>query len=70
MNLKSILPQIVGYIIGALVQVLKPEQVEKVADKALDWCEDAIAKREDWYDPLLVSLINIVREAFSIEDND
>ena len=46
------------------------EQLEKVADQALDWCETAIEKSDTEYDNMIVlPLIKIIREAYGIEDN-
>ena len=69
--MQKILDAVIPAIVALLVEVLKPEQIEKVADKALDWVENAIAKSENKYDDeIVVPLIGIIREAFKIEDND
>ena len=62
---------IIPLILEGLLKVLAPEKLTAVADKALDWCELAIAKSTtDLDDTLVVPLIGIVREAFHIPDND
>jgi hypothetical protein len=69
--MQKILEVAIPAIMGLLIKTLKPEQIEKVADKALDWVEAAIAKSENKYDDeIVLPLIAIVRDAFKIEDND
>lgn len=69
--MKKLIESIVFSIISSLIKILKPHQIEKVADKALDWCENAIEKTETEYDnKIILPLIKLIREAFNIEDND
>lgn len=69
--MQKILEVAIPAIMGLLIKMLKPEQLEKVADKALDWVEVAISKSENKYDDqVILPLIAIVREAFKIEDAD
>ena len=69
--MKRIINSVIPIIVEMLVQALKPEQLNRVADKALDWCEVAIGKtKNELDDTLILPLISIVREAFEIEDND
>ena len=67
--MKSLISMVLPFIVESLLKILTPEQLEKVADKILDWCEDAVAKTENEYDNAIVlPLIGIIREAFGIED--
>jgi hypothetical protein len=69
--MQKILEVAIPAIMGLLVKCLKAEQLEKVADKALDWVEAAIAKSENKYDDeIVLPLIAIVREAFGIKCED
>jgi hypothetical protein len=69
--MQKILEVAIPAIMGLIIKTLKPEQIEKVADKALDWAENAIKKSENKYDDEIIApLIAIIREAFKIEDND
>lgn len=55
-------------VIGSLIKNLKPEQLEKIADKALDWAEEAIKhSKSDVDDKLVLPLVSIVREAFDVK---
>ena len=69
--MQKIIDAAIPVILGLVLKALKPAQIEAFADRALDWREAAIAKSETKYDDeLVIPLIALVREAFSIEDND
>lgn len=62
---------VVSALVTAIVKSLTPEKVEKVADKALDWCKTAVEKtKTDLDNEILLPLIDIVREAFQIEHSE
>jgi len=57
--------------VEAFLKMLKPEQLNRIVDRGLDWCETAISNSKTEYDDALVlPLIGILREAFNIPDND
>ena len=67
----ALISKFIPVLLELIMKSIKPEQIEKVADKALDWCENAIQNTENEYDnQIVLPLIAIVREAFEIEDND
>lgn len=69
--MKKILNLAIPFIIEALLKSLSPKKLEKIADRALDWCEKAIAHTDsDYDDKILLPLIALIRETFSIEDNN
>lgn len=69
--MSKLIALIVPKLIELCLKALKPSQIEAVADKALDWCENAVEKSSSELDnSIVLPLISIVREAFSIEDND
>jgi hypothetical protein len=55
----------------ALVNKLSGEHLEEAADYLLDLAEDAIERSPaQWDDKILLPLIQAVREAFGIADDD
>ena len=56
---------IVLNLLVLLLKQLKPESVEDLADKGLDYIEDNFADNK----PAMVTC-KLIRDAFSIEDND
>ena len=58
-------------VVTMLVNRLEPEQLKEFADMGLDMLEDTIAKSETKLDDkVAVPIINAIRQAFAIEDND
>jgi len=69
--MKKIIELALPKLIEILISMIKPEKVEKLADKALDWCEEAVKRSDNEYDDaIIIPLLNIIREAFEIKDND
>jgi len=58
-------------LIEALLKMLKPEVLLRVADKILDYIEDEVAESENKIDDITVlPLIAIIRNTFGIPDDD
>ena len=58
-------------IIVMLIGLLNPEDLRKFADMVLDFFEDKITGSEaEWDDEIFMPLIQKVRTAFNVPDND
>lgn len=69
--MKSLISSILPKLIEFLLSLVPPQKLSRVADKLLDWCENAVMKSENDYDNAIVlPLIGIIREAFNIPDED
>ena len=69
--MKGFVDLVVPKLVSYLISFIPPNKLVMFADKLLDWCENAVEKSENKLDnELILPLINIVREAFNIEDND
>jgi len=63
--------KILFWLVEQLMSMLSPKMLQEVLDKILDFFEDQIAaSNTDIDDKLALPLINLVREAFNIPDND
>lgn len=58
-------------LLGLVLGYLTKEQLKDFADMAFDFVEDAVQKSENPYDDAIVlPLIQKIRDAFDIPDND
>lgn len=58
-------------LLGKLLGQLKPEMLREAVDKVLDYFEEKIADSEtETDDALLLPLIDVIRGAFNIPDDD
>lgn len=63
--------QLIGMLLGMVMKMFSPEILREFMDKILDAIEDAVAKSENTVDDAVVlPLVNMIREAFNIPDND
>ena len=59
----------VAVVVENSLKAIGPEKIEKVLDKALDWCETAIkSSKTSLDDAILMPLVDLIREALEIED--
>ena len=59
------------WLVGMIFEKLDAEDVKVWADRGLDLIEDKVAESATKYDDKIVlPLINLMREAFDIPDND
>lgn len=58
-------------LINFLIDRLNPDMLQGIADQFLDWIEQAVLDSENEFDDALVlPVVNIIREAFGIPDNN
>ena len=63
--------KILLWLIEKLLNSLSPELVRKATDRLLDFIEDAVADSETVIDDKLVlPICSMIREAFSLPDED
>lgn len=63
--------KILMLIIQAILSVLTPDLIKKFADMVLDFVENQIAASEtDVDDKIVLPLLNLLREALNIPDDD
>lgn len=69
--MSELLLQLVKAIVAALVEVLTPEKVKQILDKAFDKIEDMVADTSTHFDNVVfLPLIKALRKALDVPDND
>lgn len=66
--LKSILTMLVPMVLSAIREVLSNDKFVIFADKVFDMAERWIEKEPDSYDPWLLELVQIFRDALNVPD--
>ena len=63
--------KLIMWVVTLLLEKLSSEEIKEWADKGLDLVEDKVKDSVSTYDDMVVlPLINVIRTAFSIEDDD
>ena len=69
--MKKLLDRVLPYVLEVLIKLLPEEKIVKYADEAIDWCEDVIVdSSNDYDDRILLPLLDLIRKAFGLPDND
>lgn len=69
--MSELLLQLVKALISVLKEMLTPENVKAVIDKAFDKVEDMVADSSThWDDAIILPLLKALRAALDVPDND
>lgn len=63
--------QLIKSLVAAVTEMLNPEQVKAVIDKAFDYVEDRVADSStQWDDVIVLPILRALRNALNVPDND
>lgn len=63
--------KLISILLGFVLDMLTPEQLKEFADNALDFVENKVAESDSPLDDTIVlPIIEMIRKAFDIPDND
>lgn len=67
----NLLLQLIRSLVAAMAAMLTPQQVRSILDKAFDAVEDKVKDSStQWDDVIVLPIINALRSALNVPDND